>query len=400
MKSKKIVIIGGGIVGLATAYQLCLRGLDLEIIVLEKEDAVALHQTGRNSGVLHTGIYYKPGSLKAVNCRAGKLAMQEFCQKFNIQFEICGKVIIAKSDGEIPALDRILERGTANGVKCEMIGPERLRELEPHARGVRAIRVPESGIVNYAAVCAKLSDAIKSAGHGVRLAHAALSIGRAGGDPVVHTNKGEFAADLIVNCAGLHCDRVAAMSGARPEAKIIPFRGEYYEVAESRRFLCKNLIYPVPDPKFPFLGVHFTRMIGGHVECGPNAVLAFAREGYKKTDINIKDLFETLGYPGFRRMARKHWRMGLGEMWRSFSKKAFTRALQGLIPEIRESDLSPAPAGIRAQAVAPDGDLVDDFKIQEGGGIIHVLNAPSPAATASLNIGKIIAERAAARLTA
>lgn len=393
MSSKKIVIIGGGVVGLATAYQLCRRGLDCHITVLEKENILAKHQTGHNSGVLHTGIYYKPGSLKAENCRAGKLAMQQFCAEHNIAFEICGKVIIAKSAEENPALDRIFERGRANGVQCSIIDAARLREIEPHASGVRAIHVPEAGIVNYTDVCAKLGRLVVAAGHKIQFNAKVTKIHAVGDRKIVNTSSGDVGADIVVNCAGLHCDRVARAAGESPQAKIIPFRGEYYEVAESKRYLCKNLIYPVPDPKFPFLGVHFTRMVGGHVECGPNAVLAFAREGYRKRDINFADLFETLGYAGFRKMAARHWRMGMHEMWRSFSKKAFTRALQSLIPEIQASDLTPAPAGIRAQAVASDGALVDDFMIQERDHIIHVLNAPSPAATSSLNIGKIITEK-------
>ncbi len=393
-----VVIIGGGIVGLATAYQLSRRRADVSITVLEKESGLARHQTGHNSGVLHTGIYYKPGSLKAINCRAGKLAMQQFCEEHHIPFEICGKVIVAKNESEVPALERMFERGQANGVRCELISRERLRELEPHAAGVRGIHVPEAGIVNYGQVCERLGEVITDAGHQILCNAKAAGFRRAGAKMIISTSGGDVEADLVVNCAGLHCDRVTRLLGAEPGAKIIPFRGEYYEVAAEKRHLCRNLIYPVPDPGFPFLGVHFTRTIGNHVECGPNAVLAFAREGYRKRDINFGDLFETLSYAGFRRMARKHWRMGVGEMWRSFSKKAFTRALQDLVPEIRENDLAPAPAGIRAQAVAPDGALVDDFLIQEDEGVIHVNNAPSPAATASLNIGKLIVEKIESRL--
>lgn len=400
MTSRRIVIIGGGIVGLATAWQLSRREPRAKITILEKEDGVARHQTGRNSGVLHTGIYYKPGSLKAVNCRAGKLAMQQFCEEYNIPYEICGKVIVAKDESEIGALQRIFERGQANGVACEMMSAGRLREIEPHARGVQAIHVPEAGIVQYVTVCEKLAALVREAGHLLQFGARVESVRAAGGAHVVTTSAGDFESDIIINCAGLHCDRVARMSGVPAQAQIIPFRGEYYEVSEAKRHLCKNLIYPVPDPKFPFLGVHFTRMVGNHVECGPNAVLAFAREGYRKHDINIRDLLETLGYGGFRRMAAKHWRMGMHEMWRSFSKKAFTRALQQLVPEIQEQDLSPAPAGIRAQAVAPDGALVDDFSIQEERGMIHVLNAPSPAATSSLNIGITIAEKVQSHLRA
>ena len=396
--NKSVVIIGGGIIGLATAYQLSRRLADVSITVLEKESGLARHQTGHNSGVLHTGIYYKPGSLKAVNCRAGRLAMQQFCEEHHIPFEICGKVIIAKNESEVPALERIFERGRANGVKCELIPRERLRELEPHAHGVRGIHVPEAGIVKYAQVCERLGELITRAGHRILYNAEAAGFRRGGAKMIVSTPVGGIEADFVVNCAGLQCDRVARMCGADPRAKIIPFRGEYYEVVEEKRYLCRNLIYPVPDPRFPFLGAHFTRTIDNHLECGPNAVLAFAREGYEKRDINVRDLLETLGYAGFRKMAQKHWRMGVGEMWRSFSKKAFTRALQGLVPEIREKDLVPAPAGIRAQAVAPDGALVDDFLILEDERTVHVNNAPSPAATASLNIGRLIVEKIESRL--
>jgi (S)-2-hydroxyglutarate dehydrogenase len=398
MPSADIIIIGGGIVGLATAYRLSQSMPQRRVLVLEKEDHVAGHQTGHNSGVLHTGIYYKPGSLKAINCREGKLAMQAFCQEQGIAHEICGKVIVAVNANEIPALERIYQRGIENGIQCSIIDAARLRELEPHAAGVKAIHVPQAGIVNYRLVCEKLSELVCKRNGEVLTRHQVLRIQHRSRESAVLTNQREFTARLVVNCAGLHSDRITKMGGDRPAAKIVPFRGEYYQLKPSRYHLCRNLIYPVPDPKFPFLGVHFTRMIDGSVECGPNAVLAFAREGYTKYKINPVDLVESLTYRGFIRMAWRHWRMGVGEIWRSVSKAAFVRALQRLMPEITASDLLPAPAGVRAQAVSPDGTLVDDFLIVESEQMIHVNNAPSPAATASLNIGARIAERIETRL--
>jgi L-2-hydroxyglutarate oxidase len=362
------------------------------VVVLEKENSLGQHQTGHNSGVLHSGIYYKPGSLKATNCREGKKAMEAFCAAEGIDYEICGKVIVATSEDELPALQRIYERGQANGVRCAMIDQEHLHELEPAAAGIKAIHVPESGIVDYLQVCERLAVRIQE--HGGRIVTGArvTAMRQQGGQTVVQSLAGEFPVDYVVNCAGLHSDRVTAMSGQRPEVKIIPFRGEYFEVKPQAQHLCRNLIYPVPDPSFPFLGVHFTRMIHGGVECGPNAVLAFAREGYQKTDLNLADLVETLTYPGFLKLAAKYWQTGMGEMWRSFNKAAFVKALQRLIPAICAEDLEPAPAGIRAQAIAPDGAMVDDFMIQETERIVNVCNAPSPGATASLNIGRYIVD--------
>ncbi len=387
------VIVGGGIVGLATAYQLLQRNPERRGIVLEKEPSLAQHQTGHNSGVLHSGIYYKPGSLKAINCREGKRAMETFCQEHGIDFDICGKVIVAVDDAELPALERIFERGQANGVRCELIGRERLLELEPHVAGVRAIHVPEAGIVNYRQVCEKLAELIRQKGSEIRTSTRVTDI-RCNTDGItVDSTGGEVRAKFLVNCAGLHCDRIAKLTGDDPGAKIIPFRGEYYQLKPNAYHLCRNLIYPVPDPKFPFLGVHFTRMIDGSVECGPNAVLAFAREGYRKTDINPWDLMESLTYPGFLKLAATYWRVGAGEMWRSISKAAFVRALQRLVPDIRADLLDPAPAGVRAQAVGRDGRMIDDFLILESERIVHVCNAPSPAATSSLNIGKAIVDR-------
>lgn len=397
MQKADLTIVGGGIVGLAVAYQFSNRFPDKQIVVLEKEKNLAHHQTGHNSGVLHSGIYYKPGSLKAVNCREGKVAMEAFCAENGIDYDICGKVIVATSEDEIPAMERIYQRGVDNGVTCEIVSKERLGELEPHAAGVKAIHVPEAGIVNYKQVCEKLGELISAKGGEILTDSKVTRIDHQNGSSVVTSKSIEVETKLVVNCAGLHCDRVTKMGGSKPTAKIIPFRGEYFELKPERQGLCKNLIYPVPDPKFPFLGVHFTRMIEGGVECGPNAVLAFAREGYKKHNISIPDLFESLTYPGFIRMAFKHWRMGMGEMWRSFSKAAFVRALQKLMPEIRKEDLVAAPAGIRAQAVMRDGSLVDDFLIDETEHMVNVNNAPSPAATASLRIGKTVVEKIAGR---
>ena len=396
MQQTDIIIIGGGIVGLATAYQFTLDYPLLKITLLEKEQQLAAHQTGHNSGVLHTGIYYKPGSLKALNCLEGKSRMEDFCSKEEIDFEICGKVIVAISEAELPALETIYQRGRTNGVSCEMINSEKLHELEPHVAGIKAVHVPEAGIVDYGQVCKRFAKHLQNnEDNQIHCSTKVIGI-RHSENIVVETEQGEFEGRFLVNCAGLYSDKITAMTQP-PESKIIPFRGEYYEVRPEKHHLCRNLIYPVPDPSFPFLGVHFTRMINGSLECGPNAVLAFAREGYNRSTVNFLELAEVLSYPGFIRLAAKYWRAGAGEMWRSFSKAAFVRALQCLIPEISADDLETAPAGIRAQAVLSNGKLVDDFLIQENKNIINVCNAPSPAATSSLNIGKhivdIVAER-------
>ena len=393
MQRADVAIIGGGIVGLATAYQLIQSAPDRSVIVLEKENEVAQHQTGRNSGVLHSGIYYQPGSLKAINCREGKKAMQAFCETHGIAYDICGKVIVAVADSELLALERIYLRGQQNGVRCEVIDRPRLAELEPHAAGIKAIHVPEAGIVDYRQVCVRLAEIVTQ--HGGRVVTGARVKGVDQRSEGVHleTESGDFFAAHMVNCTGLYSDRVTRWSGLDAQAKIVPFRGEYYTLDESARHLCRTLIYPVPDPKFPFLGVHFTRMIDGSVECGPNAVYAFAREGYRIWDVNPADMFESLTYPGVLRLFSRHWRMGLGEMWRSVSKRAFVRALQRLVPAIRGEQIQPAPAGVRAQAVARDGTMVDDFLIRESERVVNVCNAPSPAATSALNIGKTIADR-------
>lgn len=398
MTHTHVAIVGGGIVGLATAWQLTERFPHARVLVLEKEAAVGEHQTGHNSGVLHSGIYYKPGSLKALNCRTGKRAMEEFCAAHGVPYDICGKVIVAVGAGEMPRLEAIFDRGQQNGVRCELVGAERLRELEPHAAGVGAIHVPEAGIVNFRAVTRKLAELVEAREGQVRCATRVLKVHPGDGQIAVETTAGDFSADYLVTCAGLYSDRVARLTGAQPETRIVPFRGEYYELTPEAQPLCRNLIYPVPDPRFPFLGVHFTRMIEGGVECGPNAVLAFAREGYRKTDVNLRDLADALGFRGFRRLAMKYWRMGAEEMWRSWSKRAFVRALQRLIPDVRSEHLVPHRAGVRAMAVHPDGTIVDDFVIQASGRIVNVLNAPSPAATSALNIGRIVVEKLAERI--
>ena len=411
MKDCDLVIIGGGIVGLATAYRFLERFPVRRVVVLEKEAAVGQHQTGHNSGVLHSGIYYRPGSLKAQNCREGKLAMEEFCRREEIPFEICGKVIVAIDDSELVRLEKILANGKANGVACERIDVGRLHELEPHAAGIAAIHVPETGIVDFGRVARRLSELIAGQGGQVVTGATVTAIRNVDislremiphaereGYIVIETTAGEFSARHVVNCAGLQSDRVARLSGATPSAKIVPFRGEYYTLRPEAHHLVRTLIYPVPDPAFPFLGVHFTRRIGGGVECGPNAVLAFSREGYRKTTLNPRDLAETLSYGGFWKLAAKHWRSGAGEMWRSLSKRAFVRALQKLVPAVESRHLEAGGAGVRAQAVDHDGRTVDDFLIEETEHVTSVCNAPSPAATASLNIGRLIVDRVAARI--
>ena len=392
-----LIVIGGGIVGLATAYQFIERFPGKTITVLEKEDAVAKHQTGRNSGVLHTGIYYRPGSLKAVNCRAGKKAMEEFCTKENIPFDLCGKIIVAFDEPELQRMEMLLERGPQNGVVCNRITPEQIREIEPYCAGIAGIHVPEAGVVDYGRVCRRLAEIITERGSKVVTSARANAIRRDNGRAIVETAAGEFAAKQVVNCAGLYSDRVTKMSSAKPSAKVVPFRGEFYALRPEGQYLVKALIYPVPDPAYPFLGVHYTKRMNGMIECGPNAVLAFAREGYTNTTINLRDLCETLTYLGFWKLATKYWRIGMSEMYRSFSKPAFLRALQRLVPEMKSEYLDWAPAGVRAQTVSPDGKMVDDFVIDETDRVVNVENAPSPAATASLNIGKLVVERLSPR---
>jgi len=397
MPSTDILIIGAGIVGLATAYTLTQTHPDRRITVLEKEDGLARHQTGHNSGVLHSGVYYKPGSLKAVNSLAGRRALLEFCDREGIPYKLCGKVIVAVTEADEARLDMLHERGQANGIAVETIGRERLRELEPHAAGNRALHLPNAGIVDFRVVCERLAQRVRAAGHSIVTGAEVTRLTEGADGVTIQSQAGDFTAAYLVNCAGLHSDRIAALGSGRPEARIVPFRGEYYRLKRGAEHLCNNLIYPVPDPQFPFLGVHFTRTAWGEVECGPNAVLAFAREGYRKADINLRDLWETLTYGGFLRLGARYWRMGAGEMWRSISKAAFVKALRRLMPDITAEQLEPMPAGVRAQAVAPDGRMLDDFAFAESPRMVHVVNAPSPAATASLSIGRTIVGKLAQR---
>jgi L-2-hydroxyglutarate oxidase len=390
MRQTDVVIIGGGIVGLATALALSEERPDCRVLVLEKESAVAQHQTGHNSGVLHSGIYYKPGSLKAQNCRAGKKQMEAFCLEENIPFDLCGKVIVAVEEKELPNLEEIYRRGQANGVQCTMISHEALKEIEPHVAGIKAVQVPEAGIVNYKQVCERLVHRITTVNTEVLTAHKVVGMTQEPNGVIVQTNQGDFHAQYVINCSGLYSDRITKMSGVPIGLQIIPFRGEYFELKPEAEYLCNGLVYPVPDPAFPFLGVHFTRMIQGGVECGPNAVFAFAREGYTLGTLKADELMETLKFPGFWRLCAKHWQYGAYEMWRSVSKKSFTKALQRLIPMVQETDLLTAGAGVRAQAVNKDGSMVDDFMIYNKERVINICNAPSPAATASLNIGRAV----------
>ncbi|MEL6104495.1 MAG: L-2-hydroxyglutarate oxidase [Planctomycetota bacterium] len=387
------VVIGAGIVGLATAWKLTHRYPDCRVAVLEAETQPAEHQSGRNSGVIHSGIYYKPGSTKAITCRSGKAAMEAFCEEYNVPWERCGKVVVATSQAELESLDRIAERATNNGVEFERINSDELREFEPNAAGVAGLHVPETGIVDYRNVCIRLAELIQQRGGSVHFQSRVKRIDQDARSIRMQDDRGnQYEAAKMINCAGLHCDHLCRLAGGKPEIQIVPFRGEYYELRPERESLVKNLIYPVPDPSFPFLGVHFTRMVGGGVECGPNAVLALSREGYDWSRIRIGDLVETFRFGGFRKLARQHWRTGIGEMNRSLRKSAFVRALRKLLPTIAADDLVRGRAGVRAQAVSPDGKLVDDFLIQTEGNSVHVLNAPSPAATASLAIADKILE--------
>lgn len=389
-----IAVVGGGIIGLATAMQLQERFGDLRVVVVEAEEAVSKHQSGHNSGVLHSGLYYRPGSSKAIYCRAGKSAMEAFCDAHGVRWERCGKVVVATTEEEIPRLKKIAERATANGVAYEWIFPDRLKELEPAAAGLAALHVPETGIVNFRAVCEAMREEIERQGGRIEFRFDVQKIEPRGDSLRLTSGHGQqLHAGYLINCGGLRSDRLCRAAGGRPEVRIVPFRGEYYDLTRQSESLCRNLIYPVPDPAFPFLGVHFTRMIDGGVECGPNAVLALARHGYRWSDIELADLAETLRFAGFRKLAAKHWRMGLGEIHRSLSKAAFVRALQKLIPQIEASDLKPGRSGVRAQAIRPSGELIDDFLIEQSHRAIHVLNAPSPAATASLAIAEHIVTR-------
>lgn len=390
-----IAIIGGGIVGLATAMEMSHTG-KMSIIVIEAENHLAAHQTGNNSGVIHSGLYYKPGSLKAINCAKGRELLYEFCQTHEIPHERCGKIVVAVTEGEIANLEKLHERGIANGLQgIKRLGPAEIKEYEPHTAGVGGLFVPDTGIVDYVKVTEKYAEIFKTNGGLIKLNARVRRINKKNKEILVHTTAGDIVCKNLVNCAGLYSDRIARMSGVAPGLKIVPFRGEYYEIKPEKHYLVKNLVYPVPDPQYPFLGVHFTRRVQGGVEAGPNAVLALKREGYKKYDFSFRDNFELFFYKGIWKMAAKHWRMAPGEIYRSLNKSAFTRALQRLLPEIRKEDLKAGGAGVRAQALEPDGFLVDDFRIKEASNMVHVLNAPSPAATASINIGKTIAAIAA-----
>lgn len=383
-------IIGGGIVGLSTGMALCKQYPNVRILVLEKESQWAFHQTGNNSGVIHSGIYYKPGSFKAKFCRDGCRSMVEFCQEHGIDYEVCGKVIVATSEEELPRLENLYQRGLENGIKVKRISPEEVKEIEPHVSCVGGIHVYSTGIANYKQVCLKYAEIIAQQGGELRLNTRVENIVASGENLVLETNNGSFETRFVINCAGLHSDRIAKLGKVDPQAKIVPFRGEYYELKPEKRYLVKGLIYPVPNPDFPFLGVHFTRMIDGSVHAGPNAVLSFKREGYKKTDFDLRDFVEVMTYPGFWKLAAKHADEGIQEIIRSFSKAAFTKSLQKLIPEVQSDDLIPTHAGVRAQALMNDGKLVDDFLIIHGQNTVHVCNAPSPAATSSIEIGKAI----------
>ncbi|HEY8091320.1 MAG TPA: L-2-hydroxyglutarate oxidase [Polyangiaceae bacterium] len=390
-----VAVIGGGIVGLATSLAILARRPGTSLVVLEKEEALAAHQTGRNSGVIHAGLYYKPGSLKATTCARGRGMLERFCEEHGVRFERCGKVVVATREEEIPRLEELERRGRANGLSgVRRIGPEELKEREPHAAGVAALFVPETGIVDYAEVARAYAAELGKGGAEVRTGARATRIAPQAGGVVVETTAGAVEARALVGCAGLASDRVARMAGLEVDVAIVPFRGEYWMLAPGRTGLVKSLLYPVPDPAFPFLGVHFTRRIGGGVEAGPNAVLALAREGYRRASFDARDAWDLARWPGFWRMARRHWRMGMAEQARSLRRASFARACAALVPEITAADLVPGGAGVRAQAVARDGSLLDDFAFAEGERMVHVLNAPSPAATASLAIGEEIAGRA------
>jgi len=393
-----LVVAGGGIVGLASAWRILQGSPNLRLLLIEKEDGLARHQTGRNSGVLHSGIYYKPGSFKAVLCREGYVQMLEFARIHGVAHEICGKVIVATREEEIVRLADLEERAGRNGLQgVRRVDWKKLREIEPHANGLTALHVPETGIIDFSEVCARLADEIRKMGGEIRLGESLLNISGVQGRKSISTNRNRYESSFFLNCTGLHSDRIARLEGLNPDMAIVPFRGEYYTFKPAAPKLVRHLIYPVPDPAFPFLGVHFTRMVHGGVECGPNAVLALGREAYSRFQVVPRDALEIFRNPGFRILAGKHWRMGLQEFQRSWCKASFTKALQRLVPEVTSSMLVPRTAGIRAQALRHDGTLVDDFEFAEGDGSLHVLNAPSPAATAALAIGSRIATRYEAR---
>ena len=391
-KSFDILVIGGGIIGTSTALSL-QNNSKLSVLLIEAEKELAHHQTGNNSGVIHSGLYYKPGSLKAKNCTDGREMLYNFCGENNIPSERCGKIVVATNESELNALDELFKRGIANGLAgIKKLGAEEIKNYEPHATGLGGMFVPQTGIVDYSKVTDAYAKLFLDGGGHLETNCKFLSLKYSDGELVALTTKGEFKTKFLVNCGGLYCDRIAKLCGVNPGLQIIPFRGEYYKLKKEKEYLVKNLIYPVPDPRFPFLGVHFTRMMKGGVEAGPNAVLAFKREGYTKKDFSAADVSQMFFYSGFWKMASKYYKMGFGEFYRSFSKKAFVKALQKLVPEIQEEDIEVGGAGVRAQALEPNGKLVDDFRIVEANKMVHVLNAPSPAATASLSIGKTIAD--------
>lgn len=394
-----LAVIGGGIVGCATALAISSRNPNLKIALLEKEASLASHQTGHNSGVIHAGLYYKPGSMKAETCASGREALYRFCNVHDIPHQRCGKVVVAVDDTELPALEELERRGKANGLEgLQRLSVSQLQEHEPHVRGVAGLFVPQTGIVDYVRVTQKLAELFQSRGGLVHLNAPVSKIQKKQDGYLIHSGHKTFEARNLVNCAGLHADQIARLAGLRPKLRIIPFRGEYYEFKPERSKLVNHLIYPVPDPLMPFLGVHFTRMIDGTVEAGPNAVLAWRREGYRRSDISLPDLAEIFAFGGFWKLSARFWKTGIEEYRRSFSKKQFVKSLQRLIPEVRESDLVPGGSGVRAQAVDSEGRMVDDFCIQTEGRMVHVLNAPSPAATASLSIAEHIADKVMATI--
>lgn len=388
-----IVIVGGGIVGLSTALKLKEKQPNLSVVVLDKEHEIASHQTGNNSGVIHSGIYYKPGSLKATNCIKGYHMLLEFCNEHQIPYDLCGKIIVAINENELGQLEKLYERGIENGLEgLKYISADEIKDYEPNCTGIKGIVVPQTGIVNYKLVSQKIAEKFESLGGKVMLGQEVCKIEHSENSIEITTNTNNFIAKMMVNCAGLYCDKIAEMAGLKTNIKIIPFRGEYFALKKEKAGLVRNLIYPVPDPNFPFLGVHFTRRISGEIEAGPNAVFAFRREGYKKTDFKWSEFWESLSWGGFRKVAAKYWKTGMGEYYRSFSKSAFTKALQQLVPAVQMDDLEPAGSGVRAQACDKDGGLLDDFAIETTAHSVHVLNAPSPAATSGLSIGDTISD--------
>ena len=390
-----VIVIGGGIVGLATAYKLLEQKPELKLRILEKEKSIGLHQSGHNSGVIHSGIYYKPGSMKAKNCRRGVEELLLFCDKFNVQYDLCGKVIVAVNSEEVNRLDALYKRGLENGISdVRIIDSQELKDLEPHATGIKAIHVPSTGIINYTSVVDELAKQIIKRGGEIKTKATVKGFVRKAGECIVNTQMCDYPTELVINCAGLYSDKIAQLAGENSSISIIPFRGEYYILKPKSRHLVNSLIYPVPDPRFPFLGVHFTSRIDGSVEAGPNAVLATAREGYRRRDFSFQETWELLTNPGFWKIGRNYWKTGMGEYTRSLFKPLFVKALQHLVPAIQGSDLVPGGSGVRAQAMDETGKLLDDFCIVQSERFIHVLNAPSPAATASFAIGSIIAAQA------